>query len=130
MTDSLARPRYRNAWHVVRVVFHEKDLPNRSRLGNTVAGMGNFYRVRVGQRKTYAWSTDEWGWTGNRAGGVAGVPHQCRRVGRMGSCDESCGRERGMSSIAVAPWFQKLMFSLVIGMQQHVSASLGKTEVA
>ena len=35
-----------------------------------------------------------------------------------------------MSSIAVAPWFQKLMFSLVIGMQQHVSASLGKTEVA
>ncbi|GHJ89277.1 hypothetical protein NliqN6_5679 [Naganishia liquefaciens] len=44
MTDSLARPRYRNAWHVVRVVFHEKDLPSRSRLGNTLAGMGNFYR--------------------------------------------------------------------------------------
>lgn len=47
MTDSLARPRYRNAWHVVRVVFHEKDLPSRSRLGNTIAGMGNFYRVSL-----------------------------------------------------------------------------------
>jgi solute carrier family 25 carnitine/acylcarnitine transporter 20/29 len=45
MTDSLSKPKYRSAWHVVQTVLHEKDMAGRSRLGNTVAGVGNFYRV-------------------------------------------------------------------------------------
>ncbi|KAI5450538.1 hypothetical protein NCC49_002993 [Naganishia albida] len=44
MTDSLSKPKYRSAWHVVHTVLHEKDRAGRSRLGNTIAGVGNFYR--------------------------------------------------------------------------------------
>jgi solute carrier family 25 carnitine/acylcarnitine transporter 20/29 len=46
MGDSLVKPKYRGIWHVVKTILHEKDLTSRSRLGNTTAGLKNFYRVR------------------------------------------------------------------------------------
>ncbi|KAJ9101129.1 hypothetical protein QFC21_003347 [Naganishia friedmannii] len=46
MGDSLVKPRYSGIWHVVKTILHEKDLTSRSRLGNTAAGLKNFYRVR------------------------------------------------------------------------------------
>ncbi|KAJ9110686.1 hypothetical protein QFC19_001515 [Naganishia cerealis] len=44
MGDSLVKPKYRGIWHVVQTILHEKDLTSRTRLGNTTAGLMNFYR--------------------------------------------------------------------------------------
>lgn len=99
MTDSLAKPRYKNAWHVVQVVFREKDLASRSKLGNTVAGLGNFYRVSL-EKKRHAFVTNGQNEPGNRTGCVAGLSHQRSSLGRMGSCNESSRGERGMSRVA------------------------------
>lgn len=95
MTDSLAKPRYRSAWHVVQVVLHEKDLPNRSRLRNTIAGMGNFYRVSFGMCD-FRFLADKCMRLGNCTGGLAGVSYKRGSIGCLGSRHESSRGERGM----------------------------------
>lgn len=94
MTDSLSKPKYRSAWHVVHTVLHEKDLPGRSRMRNTAAGLGNFYRVgpHVVPRQEYILSSDD---SGYRTGGTPGIPNERSCFGRVGSCHERNGSKRG-----------------------------------
>lgn len=44
MVDSLDKPKYRGILHAFQTVLHERDLPERTKWRNALAGGANFYR--------------------------------------------------------------------------------------
>lgn len=80
--------------HTVRTIFHERDLPSRSRGGNLLAGCTNFYRVSdighdflmsVVSQNILPDSCCTTLNAGNCSCRSPSFPHQCGSVDRLGS---------------------------------------------